>query len=174
MLITSQITFLYFKELEKASKFFEDIMQFKLVIDQGPAKIYRVSNKAFIGIVDEKVGYCKTSDDNAVLITLVANDVEAWYERVKQSDEVTSITDVEIRKQFGIKGFFFEGPGVIPLRCKNFLTLKLQTCFNFFYDTKVFYNPLDVGSIFRESPFPPKVKNILDFYSEITFKFAAS
>lgn len=129
MLITSQITFLYFKELEKASKFFEDIMQFKLVIDQGPAKIYRVSNKAFIGIVDEKVGYCKTSDDNAVLITLVANDVEAWYERVKQSDEVTSITDVEIRKQFGIKGFFFEGPGGYSFEVQKFLNPKIANMF---------------------------------------------
>lgn len=50
----SQITFLYFKNLDEAVPFFEKVLNLELVDDQGTARLYRISSGAFIGIVDEK------------------------------------------------------------------------------------------------------------------------
>jgi lactoylglutathione lyase len=49
--LNSQITSLYYRDLESADAFYREIMGLALVQDQGWAKIYRVSDKAFVGAV---------------------------------------------------------------------------------------------------------------------------
>ena len=104
-------------------------MEFPIEVDQGHAKIYRIAEKAFIGIVDEKVGYRKTSEDKPVLITFVSDDVESWYKKLKECGSVTSITDVEVKERFGIMGFFFEGPGGYSFEIQKFLDPEEQKKF---------------------------------------------
>ncbi|CAB1055490.1 hypothetical protein D1BOALGB6SA_223 [Olavius sp. associated proteobacterium Delta 1] len=53
MNLSSQVTFLYFKELTGPAPFFEEILGLQKVDDQGFARIYRICGSAFIGIVDE-------------------------------------------------------------------------------------------------------------------------
>ena len=57
--IASQITFLYYKDLDAAQQFYEGILGLEKVEDQGWAKIYRVSSTAFVGLVDEAHGSLK-------------------------------------------------------------------------------------------------------------------
>ncbi len=78
MNLSSQITFLYFKELTGPAHFFEEILQLQKVVDQGFARIYKISGGAFIGIVDEAQGYCDAPTAKNVLITLVTEDVHQW------------------------------------------------------------------------------------------------
>ena len=72
------ITFLYYKELEKAAAFYEEIMGFELAVDHDWEKIYRVTDKAHIGIVDERRSYHRASPTKSVMVTLVVPDVDAW------------------------------------------------------------------------------------------------
>ena len=118
--IQSQITFLYYNDLNKAADFFENILKFQLCDDQGAAKIYRVSKKAFIGIVDEKSGHCRAQETSAVLITLVTEDVEGWYNYLKkQGVKITS--PIREPESFPVKCFFFEDPEGYQFEIQKFL-----------------------------------------------------
>ena len=61
MNFVSQISFLYYRDLAKAVKFYEDIFDFELVVDQNWAKIYKTTAGAHIGLVDEKRGHFQFS-----------------------------------------------------------------------------------------------------------------
>jgi len=54
--VALQITFLYYKDLNEAIQFYENVLGFKLAIDQGWSKIYHVTGNAHIGLVDETRG----------------------------------------------------------------------------------------------------------------------
>ena len=75
----SQITFFYYRDLEDAARFYEQTLRFELVEDQQWAKIYRVAGRAFVGIVAGDKGFRRPQDYNAVLLTVLVNDVDAWY-----------------------------------------------------------------------------------------------
>lgn len=78
--LDAQITFLYALDLDRSADFYQRVLGFDLVVDQGSCRIYRVTgSSAYLGI-------CQGDDaarDNAGLIfTLVTPDVDAWYERI--------------------------------------------------------------------------------------------
>ena len=83
MQFSSQITFLYFDDLNDVIPFFEEILMLTLIDDQEFAKIYRISGGAFLGIVDATQGYCQAPTEQNTLITLVTEDVHKWYAHLK-------------------------------------------------------------------------------------------
>lgn len=62
------ITWTYHKDLLKMQKFYEEVLGFQLVADQGWTKIYQTSSNGFIGLVDERRGMENYADDKAVKI----------------------------------------------------------------------------------------------------------
>jgi predicted enzyme related to lactoylglutathione lyase len=120
MRLSSQITFLYFKELAGPAHFFEEVLGLQKVDDQGFARIYRISGGAFIGIVDEAQGYCDAPAAKNVLITLVTDDVDQWYERL-QAAGIAIDAAPAIHEKANVEGFFFEGPGGYAFEIQKFL-----------------------------------------------------
>ena len=116
----SQITFLYYADLVAASAFYEELMEFKLVEDQGGAKIYRVSGNAYMGIVDEKFGYHKTRPANALLFTLVVDDVEQSYAYLKAKG-VTVLDELTPAGTSKIRRFVIQDPGEYTIEVQQFL-----------------------------------------------------
>ena len=127
--IASQITFLYYQNLAAAQQFYEGILGLEKVEDQGWAKIYRVSGTAFVGLVDEAHGSLKAQPENAVMLTLVVDDVPGWYAYLRESK-------VKIRQEYGrsdtiqIEYFFAEDPGGYVLEFERFLKPELTAVFN--------------------------------------------
>ncbi len=128
MIVTSQITFLYFTDLAEPSRFFEEIMKFKQVEDQGFARIYQSGAKAFLGIVDEKHGSCRAPTEKSVLITLVVDDVRAWYDYLKAS-AVSIEREPEVRAKANVECFFFQGPGGYVFEVQRFLSPEVSATF---------------------------------------------
>ena len=129
MLVSSQITFLYFKDLAEPSRFFEEVLKFKKVEDQGFARIYQTSGRAFLGIVDEKHGYCRApSVEKSVLITLVVDDVRAWYDYLKSSN-VRMETEPSFQPKANVECFFFQGPGGYVFEIQKFLNPDVSARF---------------------------------------------
>ena len=129
MRVSSQITFLYFKDLAEPSRFFEEVLKFKKVEDQGFARIYQTSGRAFLGIVDEKHGYCKApSTEKSVLITLVVDDVHAWYDYLK-SVGVTIEKEPSFQAKANVECFFFQGPGGYVFEIQKFLNPEVSVRF---------------------------------------------
>jgi predicted enzyme related to lactoylglutathione lyase len=127
--VQSQITFLYYRDLQPVSKFYEEIMGFELIEDQGWAKIYRVNGNAYLGIVDEEKGFHKAQEKSAVLITLVADDVFWWYDYLKRKG-VKILTELREVEDIQIRGFFLEDPGGYAIEVQQFLKPDLARIFH--------------------------------------------
>ena len=120
MKLSSQITFLYYKELAGPAHFFEEILGLQKVDDQGFARIYKISGGAFIGIVDEEQGYCDAPVAKNVLITLVTEDVHPWYQRLQAAGVAVDAAPA-IQEKANVECFFFEGPGGYAFEIQRFL-----------------------------------------------------
>jgi predicted enzyme related to lactoylglutathione lyase len=127
--VESQITFLYYRHLQPVSKFYQEIMGFELVEDQGWAKIYRVSGNAYLGIVDEERGFHKAQEKSAVLITLVVNDVVGWYNYLKGKG-VKILTELREVEDIQVRGFFLEDPGGYTIEVQQFLKPDVARIFH--------------------------------------------
>ena len=120
MQFSSQITFLYFDDLNDATLFFEETLKLTKVDDQGFAKIYRTSGGAFLGIVDASKGYCRAPSEQNTLITLITENVKDWYQRLKASG-VKIDSPPKINETANVECFFFEGPGGYAFEVQRFL-----------------------------------------------------
>ncbi len=103
------IPWLYYRDLPRAIRFYEDVMGFEMVVDQGWSKIYRIREGAYIGLVDGEKGYHKASDTKPVIVCLNVRDADAWYEMLKGKG-----VEIEEKPQeserLKIKVFMFKDP----------------------------------------------------------------
>jgi predicted enzyme related to lactoylglutathione lyase len=120
MHLDGQITFLYYPDLKAAAAFYGDLMGFELVDDQRWAKIYRVSASGYVGIVAGEKGFCRPQERNAVLVTLLTREVDAWYEKLKERG-VKLLSGIQEKKDIGVRCFFLEDPGGYALEIQQFL-----------------------------------------------------
>jgi len=103
------IPWLYYRDLPGAMKFYEDVMGFEMVVDQGWSKIYKIREGAYIGLVDGERGYHKASDIKPVIICLNVYDADAWYEKVTKAGLVIEKLPQESHPISGLNGNSFAG-----------------------------------------------------------------
>jgi len=77
------ITWLYYKDVLGMQQFYEEVLGLELVADQGWTKIYQLSDYGFIGLVDEARGMHDFTEEKAVTVSYLLEDVQGWYEFVK-------------------------------------------------------------------------------------------
>ncbi|MCY4073248.1 MAG: VOC family protein [Chloroflexi bacterium] len=117
--IDSQITFLYVRELGRSGRFYQDILGFPLVLDQGSCRIYRVTgNSAFLGICERETA--ETSQDG-LIFTLVTADVDGWYKRITSRDWACEHAP-RANERYGIYHFFVRDPDGYLLEIQRFTT----------------------------------------------------
>lgn len=80
----ASITWTYHKDLLQMQKFYEEVLGFQLVADQGWTKIYQTSSSGFIGLVDERRGMQNYADDKAVEIEWQLSDWGAFDQYAKK------------------------------------------------------------------------------------------
>jgi catechol 2,3-dioxygenase-like lactoylglutathione lyase family enzyme len=83
--IHSTISWLYYKDLLGMQNFYQDVLGLEVVADQGWTKIFRVSRTGFLGIVDERRGMHSFSEEKAVNVGFILEDLEAWFAYVKEN-----------------------------------------------------------------------------------------
>ncbi|NJN43048.1 MAG: VOC family protein, partial [Flammeovirgaceae bacterium] len=81
----STITWLYYKDMLRMQKFYEEVLGLSMVADQGWAKIYQSSETGFIGLVDERRGMHSFTEKKAVNVSFILDDVDGWFDYVKES-----------------------------------------------------------------------------------------
>lgn len=77
------ITWLYYKDVLAMQGFVENTLGLEEVADQGWTKIYRVTDTGFIGLVDERRGMHKFTEEKAVTVSFILEDLEGWFDYVK-------------------------------------------------------------------------------------------
>ncbi|KAB1087783.1 VOC family protein [Neorhizobium galegae] len=111
------ITFFYYEDIHSVAPFYEKVLGFELVLDQGLARIYRIAGKCYFGIVDGNRGHLKHQEKSAVLLTIVAQDVEGWHKRMKEAG-VKGLSEM-LRGTY-CEHFFFEDPAGYAIEIQRF------------------------------------------------------
>jgi len=104
MKYTSAITFLYYEDFSYGKKVMEDILELELVMEQNFARVYKVNEKAFLGMVKKRD---KDESSGNTLFSLTTRNVEMEYKRLRQF-EVYNLTDMMYFESIPLKSFFFE------------------------------------------------------------------
>ncbi|MDX1540487.1 MAG: VOC family protein [Geminicoccaceae bacterium] len=100
------VTFVYTDDLERSAAFYGDRLGLRLVLDQGACRIFEAAPNAFIGAC--RRGRRSPSPDG-VILTLVTQDVDGWYERLK-AQGLSIDRPPKANPEFGIYHFFVEDP----------------------------------------------------------------
>ena len=79
------ITWLYYRDLPRAQKFYEDVMGFKMEVDQGWSVIYKIIDGAYVGLVDGAHGYHKANKIKPVILCLNVDDADAWHKKLRDN-----------------------------------------------------------------------------------------
>jgi predicted enzyme related to lactoylglutathione lyase len=106
---TLAITFLYYRDLAAAARFYEDVLGLALAIDQGWSRIYRLCGGAHVGLVDETMGMHRAHPVKPVQVCLRVPDVDAWHGWVG-SQGVVALSAIRQNKALGLRAFVFEDP----------------------------------------------------------------
>jgi lactoylglutathione lyase len=102
-------TFIYFNDMPRAIDFYQNVLGFPMVIDQGWCKIYQVTPTGHWGLVDGNRGYHKASDTKPIMLTLRVEDLDAWYEFVLEKG-IKPKNPPLVSQELGIRAFVFLDP----------------------------------------------------------------
>lgn len=71
--------FLYYNDLTEAEKFYHELLGMEVVSDYGFAKTVRVSEDAYLTLVDAAVGRHNADEPKTVAIALLTDQLPEWY-----------------------------------------------------------------------------------------------
>jgi hypothetical protein len=79
-------------------------MGFDLIVDQGWTKIYPIGPTAYFGIVDEQRGMHSFTEQKAVTLSLLTDDLDGWYQYLSNHDGIEmrseEISDTDLYRAF--------------------------------------------------------------------------
>ena len=109
------ITFCYVPDLDAISRFYGEVLELPLVLDQGGCRIYRVAGGGYLGFCDRPV----EPRPESVLLTLVTDDVEGWHLRLV---EAGVFVDQEPRHndEYAITHAFYRDPAGYRVEIQRF------------------------------------------------------
>jgi len=118
-----QITFLYTSNLVETARFYEDILDLKLALDQGSCRIYATAAHAYLGICERANAKI---DSSAVIFTLVTQDVDGWYEKLREKD-IGFEKPPELNTRYQIYHCFLRDPNGYLIEIQRFEDPRWQS-----------------------------------------------
>lgn len=108
--LDEQITMLYYEDLDAATRFYGETLGLEKTFDWDWIRFYRTGPSSSVGIVREGGGaWHEAQPVNAVMLSLVTSDVDAWYARIRDKEDVVILKDID--DGGGIRSFLLEDPG---------------------------------------------------------------
>ena len=105
------ITFLTYENLASGERFYEEILGFPLVEDQGWAKVYRICPGAYVGLVSARGKTTEQPVGSGTLLSITVDNVDAWYERLKDVSGIEILSKPALVPGIPVYSFFFKDPG---------------------------------------------------------------
>lgn len=129
--ISSNITFLYYKDFAVGKTFVEDVLGLDMVLDTGWACVYRIKDKSFLGVVNVEEGSIEVKNKGGFLISLTVANIEECYGRIKSfsSESVNSITEIKDFEEINLKSFFFKCPEGNDFEIQQFTNDEMNELF---------------------------------------------
>jgi catechol 2,3-dioxygenase-like lactoylglutathione lyase family enzyme len=111
------VTWLYYKDILAMQDFYENKLGLLFLVDQGWAKVLKVSETGFLGLVDEKKGMHSYTEKKAVTVSFFLDDLDGWYNYSREkalyefrSDSIGTGPEGKYREFVGYdpEGYFIE------------------------------------------------------------------
>jgi catechol 2,3-dioxygenase-like lactoylglutathione lyase family enzyme len=115
------VTWLYYKDMLEAEAFYEEKIGLRLIVDQGWAKVYQVSETGYIGLVDERHGMHNFTEQKGTSVSFLVKDLEGWYGYVSTQDPFPLERELYTGKEDRYKAFVGIDPGKYFLEFDQFL-----------------------------------------------------
>lgn len=125
----SQVTFLYFEDIQEAADFFEGILGLERVMDTGWAYVWRTAGKAFVGAVDEKHTTLDIQCRGGLLVSLTVDNIEEVHAHLKASG-VKDVADIYDGQEIPIRSVFCTGPAGYKFEIQQFTSPELIELFH--------------------------------------------
>lgn len=118
--IHATVLWLYYDELESNQRFYEELLDVELLVDQGWAKVYPVSPTGYIGLVDASRGLHQATPDKGVTVSFLTRDVRTWMDRVRALGVELRTTEITMESDL-VETFVAYDPTRYFLEWDNFL-----------------------------------------------------
>ena len=110
------ITFFYYEDLDAQIPFYEGLLGLSKTMDADWVKIYRITPTSSVGLVKQGHGFHQVSDDKPAMLSIVTDDVDAWYQRLTDANVLvrSELPKPDTEKEPGrapVRGFIVEDPG---------------------------------------------------------------
>lgn len=110
--IDAQIVMFYYDDLAAPAEFYGKTLGLAQTQDFGWARFFRIVPGSEVGLVKAGPGaYYTPQARNAVMLSIVTSDVDAWYERLKSLPGVDFIVDLQSHDGAPIRNFMIRDPG---------------------------------------------------------------
>ncbi len=110
--ISETVVILYYKDLTAATAFYGETLGLEMTFSQDTAKLFRLTPTSVLGVILEgEGGYHKVQATNAVMLSIVTPDVDAWYARLENIGDITFLKPIADSSTNPIRAFLIEDPG---------------------------------------------------------------
>lgn len=116
-LIDQFITFLYVNDLEISTQFYQGVLSFPLVLDQGTCRIFYITSHSFLGICQAQSTISPSKD---IILTLVTENVDTWFERLSLNN-VPINGKPRLNPKFHIYHFYITDPDGYQIEIQRFI-----------------------------------------------------
>ncbi|MEZ4726978.1 MAG: VOC family protein [Caldilineaceae bacterium] len=114
--VKATVTWLYYQDLERAGRFWREVMGCREVVDQGFAKLFPTSYSGFIGPVRAGDGLHPYTEQKGVTVSLFTERIDEWFAYLQQQPDFVLQTDAvllelgRVRDFLGLdpEGYFIE------------------------------------------------------------------
>lgn len=113
----AQIVFVPVADLARSAQFYELVLTLPLVLDQGGIRIYRGAGGGYLGLCQSDG---PLAADDRLMITLVTEQVDEWYERFVAQGVATDGAPRE-NERYHIYHFFARDPDNYRVEIQRFL-----------------------------------------------------
>lgn len=116
-----QIVFMYCSDLRKTSAFYEDLLGFPLVVDQGSCRIVRVADRGggYLGYCERLTGEMESEGVIFTFVVSTKGEVNAWHTQLLERG-VAVQDPPKYNPTYGIYHFFFQDPDGYNLEIQSF------------------------------------------------------
>ena len=78
--IQANLVFFYYQDLAAAYRFYDEVIGLEMVLDYGFAKLFRISQTSYIGLVDAQKGMHSADEPKTVTLSFVTEEIDEWYQ----------------------------------------------------------------------------------------------
>jgi hypothetical protein len=110
--IKENILMLYYKDISLVVPFYEETLGLARTYNDDWVKIYQITPTSSVALVQEGEGsFHRAQADNAVMLSIVTEQVDDWYRRLKRDEGIKFLKDIYNNEHAPIRAFLVEDPG---------------------------------------------------------------